>query len=147
MAFKLEPCEQLSATSLLQLSPAQVARQLKNGGLPSGTRYGIEAYRVIYCTVSSSYRPTIASGLLVLPQGRRGTLSLVSYDQFHGREERQRAVVPGHRRESASLLLLRLRRVRHRSTRLPRSGRVSPPASVHAGFIGGVGVGGHADRR
>jgi hypothetical protein len=65
---------------LLQLSRAQVASQLKNGGLPIGTRYGIKAYRVTYCTVSPSHQPVIASGLLVLPQGRRGTLSLVSYD-------------------------------------------------------------------
>jgi hypothetical protein len=70
----------LSAALLLQLSRAQVADKLKEGGLTIGTRYGTKAYRVTYCTVSSSQQPVIASGLLVLPQGRRGTLSLVSYD-------------------------------------------------------------------
>jgi hypothetical protein len=34
----------------------------------------------VYCTVSPSHRPTSASGLLVLPQGKRGTLPLVSYN-------------------------------------------------------------------
>lgn len=71
----------LSAALLLQLSRAQAAGQLKNlGGVPSGTRYGVTAYRVTYCTVSPSHQPVIASGLLVLPQGRHGMIPLVSYD-------------------------------------------------------------------
>jgi hypothetical protein len=57
-----------------------VAGELQNAGLAIGTRYGVTAYRVTYCTVSPSHRPVIASGLLVLPLGRHGTLSLVSYD-------------------------------------------------------------------
>src|SRR5579863_3923121 len=70
----------LSAALLLRLSRAQVASELKAGGLKVETRYGIRAYRVIYCTVSPSRQPVIASGLLVLPQGTRDALSLVSYD-------------------------------------------------------------------
>jgi pimeloyl-ACP methyl ester carboxylesterase len=70
----------LSAASLLQLSRAQAASQLKNVGLPSGARYGITAYRVTYCTISPAYQPVTASGLLVLPQDRHGTIPLVSYD-------------------------------------------------------------------
>lgn len=70
----------LSVAALQRLSRAQVASQLKDGGLTIGTRYGVKAYRVTYCTVSSSLQPVIASGLLTLPQGRRGTLPLVSYD-------------------------------------------------------------------
>jgi len=69
----------VSVASVLRLSRTQVSEQLTNGGLPSDARYGIEAYRVVYCTISTSHEPTSASGLLVLPQGKRGTLPVVSY--------------------------------------------------------------------
>jgi hypothetical protein len=70
----------VSAAPLLQLSRVQAADELKKGGLTIGTRYGVKAYRVTYCTVSQSGQPVIASGLVVLPQGTRGPLPLVPYD-------------------------------------------------------------------
>lgn len=71
----------VSATPLLRLSRAQAAGALKQiGGLPAGARTGLTAYRVTYCTVSQAYRPVIASGLLVLPQGTHGRIPLVAYD-------------------------------------------------------------------
>lgn len=70
----------LSSTPLLRLSSGQVAAELGGIGLPGTARYGIQSYRLVYCTVSTSGTATTASGLLVLPQDRRGTLPLVAYE-------------------------------------------------------------------
>jgi acetyl esterase/lipase len=70
----------LSTTALVRLSSTEVAAELRDVGLPDTARYGVETYRVVYCTVSTSESATTASGLLALPQDRRGTLPLVSYE-------------------------------------------------------------------
>jgi hypothetical protein len=46
------------------------------------SRYDVTAYRLIYRTVDPWGRPTTASGLVVLPDGRRGALTVAEY--LHG---------------------------------------------------------------
>jgi pimeloyl-ACP methyl ester carboxylesterase len=70
----------LSSTALVQLSSTEVAAELLEVGLPGGARYGIETYRVVYCTVSASGRATTASGLLAVPHGTLGRLPVVVYE-------------------------------------------------------------------
>lgn len=70
----------LSTTALVHLTSTEVAAELRAVGLPDTTPYGVETYRVGYCTISPSGRMTTASGLLVLPQARRGPLPLVVYE-------------------------------------------------------------------
>jgi hypothetical protein len=70
----------LSSTALVRLSGTEVAAELMEVGLPGGARYGIETYRLVYCTVSASGRATTASGLLALPQATPGRLPLVVYE-------------------------------------------------------------------
>jgi hypothetical protein len=50
-------------------------------GVPSA-RYGVTAYRLIYRTVDHDGHPTTASGLVVLPAGQRGALTVGEY--LHG---------------------------------------------------------------
>jgi hypothetical protein len=70
----------LSSTALVQLSSTEVTAELLEVGLAGGARYGIETYRLVYCTVSASGRATTASGLLALPHGTHGRLPLVVYE-------------------------------------------------------------------
>lgn len=70
----------VSTTPLLRLSSAEVAAEFREVGLPDSDRYGIETYRVVYCTISPSGRATTASGLLALPQAKHGLLSTVVYE-------------------------------------------------------------------
>jgi alpha/beta superfamily hydrolase len=70
----------LSTTALIRLDSADVASELREVGLPDTARYGIDTYRLEYCTTSTSGRPTIGSGLLALPQARAGPLPVVLYD-------------------------------------------------------------------
>lgn len=58
------------------------SRRAAEVGLPGGARYGIETYRLVYCTVSASGRATTASGLIALPHATQGRLPLVVYE--HG---------------------------------------------------------------
>jgi pimeloyl-ACP methyl ester carboxylesterase len=58
---------------LVQLAADAVAAEIR-----VSARFGVSAYRVTYCTVDA----TVASGLMVLPQGLRGPLPLVMYE--HG---------------------------------------------------------------
>jgi pimeloyl-ACP methyl ester carboxylesterase len=62
------------------MTAAKVTRTLTNGGLTDQARYGIAAYRMAYCTISTTHQPTTASGLLVLPVGTQGSVPVVSYD-------------------------------------------------------------------
>lgn len=71
----------LATTSLEHLGSAQVANELRGAGLPGSVRYGVETYRLEYCTISTSGTPIAASGLLAIPAtGAYGPLPTVLYD-------------------------------------------------------------------
>ena len=70
----------LSTVTLVRLTGAEVAAELRQVGLPDGTRHDVETYRLTYCTVSPSGQPTTASGLLALPQRKHGLLRPVLYE-------------------------------------------------------------------
>jgi pimeloyl-ACP methyl ester carboxylesterase len=69
----------LRTTPLTQLSSTELGAELRQIGLPDTARYGIETFRVEYCTVATSGEPTTASGLLALPQAQLDLLPLVVY--------------------------------------------------------------------
>jgi hypothetical protein len=72
----------VSAVPIAQLTAAQLdAAAADFPGTPRAS-YGATAYRLIYRTVDPDGRPTTASGLVVLPDGRRGALTVAEY--LHG---------------------------------------------------------------
>jgi hypothetical protein len=72
----------VSATPVAHLTAAQLdAAAADFPGAPKSS-YGVTAYRVIYRTVDTHGRPTTASGIVVLPDDRRGALTVVEY--LHG---------------------------------------------------------------
>src|SRR3954471_16560698 len=72
----------LSAVPIAQLTAAQLdAAAADFPGIPQA-RYGVTAYRLIYRTVDHFGRPTTASGIVVLPQGRRGAVTAA--ESLHG---------------------------------------------------------------
>ncbi|MDX3002822.1 hypothetical protein PWY87_14130 [Kribbella solani] len=72
----------VSAVPIAQLSAAQLdAAATDFPGAPKSA-YGVTAYRVVYRTIDHDNRPTTASGIIVLPNGRRGALTVVEY--LHG---------------------------------------------------------------
>ncbi|NIK57205.1 hypothetical protein [Kribbella shirazensis] len=72
----------VSATPIAHLTAAQLdAAAAAFPGAPRAS-YGVTAYRLIYRTIDHDGRPTTASGIVVLPDGRRGALTVVEY--LHG---------------------------------------------------------------
>ncbi|TCC42174.1 hypothetical protein [Kribbella speibonae] len=72
----------VSATPVAHLTAAQLdAAAADFPGTPRAA-YGVTAYRLIYRTVDVHGRPTTASGIVVLPDGRRGALTVAEY--LHG---------------------------------------------------------------
>jgi hypothetical protein len=69
----------LSVTELPALSRAEAATQLAEAGITGGAGHGTSRYRVGYCTVGPSGRPTAASGQLALPTPARDPLPVVTY--------------------------------------------------------------------
>jgi poly(3-hydroxybutyrate) depolymerase len=65
--------------ALEHLGRDEVAATLQQSGLAASARYGMDRYRLVYCTVSPSGGAAVASGLLVLPQGAPGRLPVVAY--------------------------------------------------------------------
>ncbi|WP_216206444.1 lipase [Amycolatopsis aidingensis] len=66
-------------------TPGEVVAELESAGFGTEhVRHGVRAFRLIYRTVDAHGDPTVASGLLTLPHGRRGALRAVSY--AHGSE-------------------------------------------------------------
>ncbi|MEU4195320.1 hypothetical protein AB0E69_25700 [Kribbella sp. NPDC026611] len=70
----------VSVSQVLRLTRSEVDEELQGAGLPVGAQYGVDSYRVVYCTISAYGEPAIASGLLALPHGKRGRLPVVSYE-------------------------------------------------------------------
>jgi hypothetical protein len=72
----------VSVVPIAALTAAQLdAAAADFPGIPPA-RYGVTAHRLIYRTVDHNGRPTTASGIVVLPDGRRGALTAVEY--LHG---------------------------------------------------------------
>ncbi|MGW7685226.1 hypothetical protein ACWGID_31085 [Kribbella sp. NPDC054772] len=72
----------VSAVPVAHLTAAQLdAAAADFPGVPQSS-YGVTAYRLIYRTVDHDGRPTTASGIVVLPDGRRGALTVAEY--LHG---------------------------------------------------------------
>ncbi|TDW66513.1 hypothetical protein [Kribbella pratensis] len=72
----------ISAVPVAQLTAAQLnAMSADFPGTPPAA-YGVTAYRLIYRTIDHDGRPTTASGIVVLPDGRRGALTVAEY--LHG---------------------------------------------------------------
>jgi hypothetical protein len=72
----------ISAVPVAQLTAAQLnAVSADFPGTPPAA-YGVTAYRLIYRTIDHDGRPTNASGIVVLPDGRRGALTVAEY--LHG---------------------------------------------------------------
>ncbi|MEV5964211.1 hypothetical protein AB0L70_20745 [Kribbella sp. NPDC051952] len=72
----------VSAVSIAHLTAAQLdAAATDFEGTPPA-RYGVTVYRLIYRTIDVNGRPTTASGIVVLPDGRRGALTAAEY--LHG---------------------------------------------------------------
>ncbi|HTJ72063.1 MAG TPA: hypothetical protein VL551_31270 [Actinospica sp.] len=74
----------LSVTKIGELTPAEVQAAVEPFfGDTRRVKYGISDYRITYATVDAWGRPTVASGLIALPEDRTGrVLRVVSYD--HG---------------------------------------------------------------
>jgi hypothetical protein len=72
----------VSAIPIAQPTAAQLdAASADFPGTPPAS-YGVTAYRVVYRTIDHNGRPTTASGIVVLPDGRRGALTVAEY--LHG---------------------------------------------------------------
>ena len=75
--------EVLSVTPVASMSADEVARYVGQIGLEAQDfRFGVDAWQVIYASVDFTGEPTIASGLVVLPDSDTSNLQLVSW--LHG---------------------------------------------------------------
>lgn len=72
----------VSAVPIATLTAAQLDAAAADFPDTPPAKYGVTAYRLIYRTVDHNGRPTTASGIVVLPDGRRGALTAVEY--LHG---------------------------------------------------------------
>ena len=72
----------LSSSSLGTLSPIFINILLRSAGIPVTAQYGAEVVKIHYETIAPWGGPTLASGVIVLPQGAPGSLPIVSYQ--HG---------------------------------------------------------------
>ena len=72
----------VSAAPVARLTTAQLdAAAADFPGVPQ-SKFDVTAYRLIYRTIDHNGRPTTASGIVVLPDGRRGALTVAEY--LHG---------------------------------------------------------------
>ncbi|MGY4099675.1 lipase family protein [Nocardia sp. R16R-3T] len=74
--------EVVSTTPVARLSAEQTTTYLADVNTGTPARNGIDAYRVVYRTVTASGDPTTASGLVVLPRTDTRRLRVVTYE--HG---------------------------------------------------------------
>lgn len=73
----------VSITPIERLSRADLAAYLDESGMDvPRTRYGTDAYRVVYRTITPQGKPTTASGLVAFPRNDDGRLRLVTF--LHG---------------------------------------------------------------
>ncbi len=80
----------VAVTPVVRMSRAQVGDYLGGEGLRAPRpRGGVSGLRVVYRTVSATGRPTVASGIVVLPSDDAGTLRAVSF--AHGTHSGRRS--------------------------------------------------------
>jgi hypothetical protein len=72
----------VSAVPIAQLTAAQLDAAAADFPDAPPARYSVTTYRLIYRTIDHNGRPTTASGIVVLPDGRRGALTVAEY--LHG---------------------------------------------------------------
>ncbi|MFF0264353.1 hypothetical protein [Kribbella sp. NPDC004536] len=72
----------VSATPIAHLTADQLDAAAADFPNTPKSTYAVTAYRVIYRTLDPNGRPTTASGIVVLPDGRRGALTVTEY--LHG---------------------------------------------------------------
>ena len=95
----------VSAALVGQMSADQARAYLKVCGYDAATtRYGVDVYRVVYRTLDERNAPTTASGVVVFPQGKKGTLRVADFE--HGTmvdKQDAPSVSPGDRLETTLL--------------------------------------------
>ncbi|MFX0575894.1 hypothetical protein [Nocardia nepalensis] len=74
--------EVVSSTPVEQLSAEQTTAYLAQMNIGTPARNGVDAYRVVYRTITPEGGPTTASGLIVLPRTDSRRLRVVTYE--HG---------------------------------------------------------------
>ncbi|WP_433628895.1 lipase family protein [Nocardia sp. CA-120079] len=74
--------EVVSTTPVTQLSAEQTTTYLASANIGTPARNGVDAYRVVYRTVTAEGAATTASGLVVLPRTESRRLRVVTYE--HG---------------------------------------------------------------
>ncbi|GGV42518.1 hypothetical protein GCM10010245_66690 [Streptomyces spectabilis] len=73
----------ISATSVADLTAQEVESRLKKAGIETAqVRYGVQAHRIIYRTVTAKGKPTTASELVAMPKNGPRELRAVSW--LHG---------------------------------------------------------------
>ncbi|WP_433199449.1 hypothetical protein ACQP1G_06600 [Nocardia sp. CA-107356] len=72
----------VSTTPVEQLSTEQTTAYLGTANIGAPARNGVDAYRVVYRTITAEGGPTTASGLIVLPRTDSRRLRVVTYE--HG---------------------------------------------------------------
>ncbi|MGW6280652.1 hypothetical protein [Kribbella sp. NPDC055071] len=72
----------VSSVPIAHLTAAQLDAAASDFANSPPARYGVTVYRLIYRTIDVNGRPTTASGIVVLPDGRRGALTAAEY--LHG---------------------------------------------------------------
>jgi pimeloyl-ACP methyl ester carboxylesterase len=72
----------VSTTSLAHLTQAETEAYLRSGNLTTPVRNGVDAYRVVYRTITTRGRRTTASGLVILPGTGSRHLPVVAFQ--HG---------------------------------------------------------------
>ncbi|WP_433802620.1 alpha/beta hydrolase family protein [Actinomycetospora sp. CA-084318] len=80
------PCAPGDRGRLLSVAPthhldrSQLSQALAGAHLTGGALHGVDEYQVRYCTVAADATPTVASGLLALPDDEPGERPLVVYE-------------------------------------------------------------------
>ncbi|MEY9870729.1 hypothetical protein ABH931_000183 [Streptacidiphilus sp. MAP12-33] len=70
----------VSVTPIEHLTAAQTTAYAREAGFAvAAGRDGVDAYRIVYRTVTPQGRPTTASGVLALPRGAKGALPTLEY--------------------------------------------------------------------
>ncbi|HZX05482.1 hypothetical protein [Kribbella sp.] len=73
----------VSVTPIEHLSAPELTQYLQTTGMkPGPAKYGVDAYRVVYRTITAQGLPTTASGLVALPRNGSRRLDLVTF--LHG---------------------------------------------------------------
>ena len=73
----------IETNQLLQrFTSAELLKRMQDRGVPAFSAMPADAWKVVYRTVDADGNPTVASALLVVPQGATKTLPLVAYQ--HG---------------------------------------------------------------